>query len=247
MRSSRKCGTFLGAFGPPGFTYTGNSAFLDEGDGNFRIKFLTSGILTLYRKTVVDVFLVGGGAGGRRSNNYGGGGGGGRTLTQSGLTLLRGVEYPIVVAATQTAEADPGNTSAAFGLSAQGGTQATAQNGGAGGSGGGSGGTESGQRGAGGTNGGNGAGTTPGAGQGATTREFGETTGDLYAGGGGGYTKAGGPGGGGNGYGYSGTSIAAMSAADNTGGGAGGASGGTQYNYGHGGSGIVVIRNHRAV
>ena len=217
MRSSRKCGTYAGAFGAPDFTYTGNSAFLDDGDGNFRIQFLTSGIFTLSRKTLVDVFLVGGGAGGRRSNNYGGGGGGGRTLTQSGIVLLRGVQYSIVVAATQTAEASAGNTTSAFSLSALGGTQANAQTGGAGGSGGGSGGTESGQRGAGGTNGRNGTGTTPGAGQGSTTREFGEVASALYAGGGGGYNKAGGAGGGGHGYGYTGASIAAMSAADNTG------------------------------
>ena len=60
-----------------------------------------------------------------------------------------------------------------------------------------------------------------GKGQGTTTREFGEATGTLYAGGGAG--KNGGGGGGTN---------------------AGDGSGGSQA-YPAGGSGIVVIRNHR--
>lgn len=81
-------------------------------------------------------------------------------------------------------------------------------------------------------------------GQGTTTREFGESSGDLYAGGGGvigGYNNSGGvtstnaytitDGGEGNG------ARGGMSAESNTGGGGGG--------NGNGGSGIVIIRNHR--
>lgn len=85
-----------------------------------------------------------------------------------------------------------------------------------------------------------------GTGQGTTTREFGETTGKLYAGGGGagnilGTPTAGGDGGGGNGGG----NAANMNAAANTGGGGGGQneSGGTTA--GAGGSGIVCIRLHK--
>ena len=80
-------------------------------------------------------------------------------------------------------------------------------------------------------------------GQGTTTREFGESSGDLYAGGGGvigGYNNSGvtstnaytiTDGGEGNG------ARGGMSAESNTGGGGGG--------NGNGGSGIVIIRNHR--
>jgi hypothetical protein len=245
MRTCRRACVYFG--GAPQFIFTGSSTFIDDGDGNYRIKFLSSGILNVSRKVVIDAFLVGGGAGGKRSSNYGGGGGSGLTLVCPSVALQRGTDYSIVVAATQIAEATDGNTTSAFGCSASGGTAASAQYGGAGGSGGGSGGQESYQRGAGGSDGASGSGSTPGSGQGTTTREFGESTGTLYGGAGGGYDKAGGDGGGGNGYGYDGTSTEAMSAAGNSGGGAGGASGGTQYNYGYGGSGVVVIRNHRTV
>ena len=76
-----------------------------------------------------------------------------------------------------------------------------------------------------------------GSGQGSTTREFGESTGELYAGGGGGGPNAsGGAGGGAKGSGGS--------ASKNTGGGGGGSAGGGSAG-GSGGSGIVIIRNHR--
>ena len=87
---------------------------------------------------------------------------------------------------------------------------------------------------------------SPGKGQGTTTREFGESTGTLYAGGGGaggnGSAQAkGGSGGGGNGA-WNGNPQ--TSGAANTGGGGGGMYYGLT-NVGKGGSGIVVIRNHR--
>lgn len=86
-------------------------------------------------------------------------------------------------------------------------------------------------------------------GQGSTTREFGEPSGMLYAGGGGGLSRAydfspspgaGGDGGGGRGGGVrNGTmTITPEDGKPNTGGGAGG--GGAK-----GGSGIVIIRNAR--
>ena len=71
----------------------------------------------------------------------------------------------------------------------------------------------------------------PGQGQGTTTREFGESTGDLYASGGY-YNANNGTNGEGNG-------------ADNTGNGAGGTNNNNKSTVG--GSGIVVIRNHRKV
>ena len=51
----------------PKFTYTGNYQFIDDGSGNWRIKFLSSGTLTFTSlgnaRKGIDVFLVGGGAG----------------------------------------------------------------------------------------------------------------------------------------------------------------------------------------
>ena len=99
-----------------------------------------------------------------------------------------------------------------------------------------------------------------GKGQGTTTREFGEETGDLYAGGGGGGAGGdasqggttvygvGGSGGGGNG---ASRITDAGAGAANTGGGGGGGhhsiiNGSSVYKAsGAGGSGIVIIRNHR--
>lgn len=97
-------------------------------------------------------------------------------------------------------------------------------------------------------------------GQHSTTREFGEANGTLYSGGGGGgggrfvedgetITKApgaGGAGGGGRGAHYNASASAGTA---NTGGGGGGGCYSTTSSYRHasgaGGSGIVVIRNHR--
>ena len=97
---------------------------------------------------------------------------------------------------------------------------------------------------------------TAGSGQGTTTREFGDATGDLYAGGGSGgqwmYLNwpnpiAGGAGGGGAG---GGKNSAAKSGTPNTGGGGGGgtptySTTGISNSGGNGGSGIVIIRNHQ--
>lgn len=49
--------------GIPNFTYTGTYETVDDGDGNWRIKFLTSGIFTLLKpkQLLIDVFCVGGG------------------------------------------------------------------------------------------------------------------------------------------------------------------------------------------
>ena len=181
----------------PEFTYTGNYSFIDDGEKNWRIKFLTSGVLTFTKlgnaKNGIDVFLVGGGcAGGSGSwdanNGYGKAGSGGYTKTQKGIQIAANTAYNIVVGAGgQSAFASGGNSSA-FSIIAAGGTKL------GGGSGGGAYGNN--QINNGGSDGGNGdpQSTTnigadsygsPGKGQGTTTREFGESTGDLYAGGGG--------------------------------------------------------------
>lgn len=190
--------------GIPDFSYTGTYAIVDDGDGNKRVKFFTSGTLIMSRTCVVDAFYVGGGAGGGGGYIYQtGGGGGGYTATHHTITLTANVEYPIVIGAggsgTKTTVGGNGGETSAFGFSISGGAGVN------GGSGGGSSGRSSvaahnAQGGAGGSDGGNGAmsynyvggtgGTSElhynGVGQGTTTREFGEPDGELYSGGGGG-------------------------------------------------------------
>ena len=231
----------------PKFTYTGTYEYIDDGGGNWRIKFLTSGVFTPLKEMGIDAFLVGGGGGGGQNSSthkLSSGGGGGYTTTQLNITLTAKTAYPIVIGAggapsTTVGTGNGGNTTA-FSQTANGGNGgrwskagfAVVANGGSGGSGGGDCAQDiqikayDGQSdGAGGTNSGNG--------QGTTTREFGESTGTLYAGGGGAYAYTGEKGNGGSGGGANG----GESAVDNTGGGGGGG--------GYGGSGIVVIRKHK--
>ena len=258
----------------PTYTYTGNSQLIDDGNGNWRIKFLTSGTLTFTNVgngiNGIDVFCVGGGGGGGGgygpSYTGGGGGGGGYTKTSKGVTVNAGTAYSVTIGSggtpsyVQQTAAGSGGTTSALGVSAAGGAGGYGGYygggvGGKGGSGGGSGGQMYNgiDAGVGGENGGNGTnasnGTSEGGkGQGSTTREFGENSGTLYSGGGGGAgaTKnaAGGAGGGGNGAKEQTGSVNSTNGAANTGGGGGGNfywNSGTGY----GGSGIVVIRNHR--
>lgn len=213
------------------YTYTGEHEKIDDGNGNWRIKLKSSGILTFINlgkwDGKLDVFCVGGGS----SNPYNMGGSGGNTLTAA-TTVAVGTAYEVQIGAGGTNRGKGGDTT--FGtFKALGGDPA-------GGTGSGGGGTSSTNAGAGGTDGG--AGLLGGRqGQGTTTREFGETDGDLYSGGGGGASSSnnfhaeGGAGGG---------AKAGTAAADNTGGGAGGSEFGVAWT---GGSGIVVVRNHREV
>lgn len=240
------------------YTYTGGHEKIDDGSGNWRIKFKSSGTLKFTNlgkwDGKLDVFCVGGGGAGGSGywdagNGYGKAGSGGYTTIQKSVQSTENTSYNIVIGAGgQSAFAAGGNTTA-FGVTANGGTKL------GGGSGGGAyGNTEVNN---GGSNGGNGDPQdaanigidhwgSPGRGQGRTTREFGEPTGTLYAGGGGaggnGSAQAhGGAGGGGNGAwnGHPQTS-----GTENTGGGGGGMYYGLTV-LGKGGSGIVVIRNHR--
>lgn len=239
----------------PAFTFTGVSQLIQE-SGGWKIKFLTSGTLTLLRKVTLDVFCVGGGGGGYTgSNSAGGGGGGGYTNTGYGIDAEAGT-YEITIGNGAVHDSgEQGGTTSAFNVLALGGYTATSSgtgaNGGSGGGAAGSTGTNN-VGGSDGSDGGDfvGSSTTRkgGAGQNATTREFGETTGDLYAGGGGGSSSqgsvSGGDGGGGNGGGSA--SASATNGEANTGGGGGGyyRSSGSET-AGDGGSGIVIIRNAR--
>lgn len=211
----------------PEFTYTGTSTLIDDGKGNWRIKFLTSGVFTPVKDMLVDVFLVGGGAGGRYSvmPNEAPGGGSGYTTTASSIQLTAGTAYDIVVGAGGE-KAAAGGKSSALGSEAAGGKagsgSANSAKGGNGGSGGG--GKNGGE---GGVDGADGGGTNGGTGQGTTTREFGESTGALYATGGG----------------SSKSTTVGQSGDANTGDGGSGYQGGSAA--GTGGSGIVIIRKHK--
>lgn len=261
------------------FTYTGQyNERLEDGV----VEFLTSGVLTFKKETPIDVFMVGGGSSGNSGRTTqpdsdadgSGGGAGGYTKTLLNIIPRARQGYQVIIGsggAEQTSKLSFGNaggTTSAFGSSVSGGApKTTARNvGGDGGSGGGQGGaraasTQAGR--AGGVDGGNGgyynAAGSGGTGQGTTTREFGESTGKLYAGGGGGgssnYTVVastnggnGGGGGGGNGAGYSANATAGT---PNTGGGGGGGAGKTTSSSlergvgAAGGSGIVCIRLHK--
>lgn len=235
--------------GLPNFTYSGEHALVEE-DGGWKVRFLTSGTLTLNKKATVDIFCVGGGGGGNKNMNSGGGGGGGYTATKENVILNAG-EYVITVGAGGNAASPGGETSFADVLAVNGGLQGTTNAGGNGGSGGGSGSNGST------TNGGSGgydgsdgesmgSSDIGGTGQKSTTREFGEDNGTLYAGGGGGgamsNSKSAGVGGDGGGGDGGKMNDSATSGEPNTGGGGGGSRNGSA---GAGGSGIVIIRNAR--
>lgn len=264
------CGSPVCAGGKPKlkFTYTGDYVVRKDGV----VELHSSGTLVFINPAVIDVFMVGGGGMGGVMTNPGissgaGGGGGGYTATARKQSVSGSINVIIGQGATsqshQSGKQYGGTTTFGSILSANGGESAYytpqyegtyALNGGAGGSGGGS------QSGTGGENGGDGQtvgfgsyNSKGGAGQGATTREFGEENGKLYAGGGGGgvsqsaVVTPGGNGGGGSG-GYkltSGHSQNPTAGADNTGGGGGGGATitGSGPNGAYGGSGIVCFRD----
>jgi hypothetical protein len=268
---------------------------ISDGGSNWRIELKESGNLNVKVATNIDAHLVGGGGGGGRCGFYdyyggtsgGGGGGGGYTLTQSNISLSV-QNYPIVVGAggdyaSITVYSDKGGrrgedggASVAFGYTANGGIGGGAGDGGNGGSGGGGGshyGYQSMPPGAGGSDvssvGSKTYGSTTitgGTGQGTTTRDFGESTGTLRAGGGGGAGGrfkvngneqnhdggAGGQGGGGKGGRWYTEYVRGSDGVDNYGGGGGGglvprmgSVPSLEVQSGRGGSGIVIIRNAR--
>lgn len=239
----------------PDFTYTGSYKITDDSgkeisvtQGDWRIRFLTSGTLTFSALNGadkgIDVFCVGGGAGGQRNEDSGygtmrPGGGGGYTTTTKKVSVKENTPYSVVVGAGGAylgyvkggSYGNSGGKTSAFGCEANGGYAAYAAAGNSpGGNGGSGGGSAAGN--SGGTNGGNGGGassTDPygnalpsnarGLGQGTTTKAFGESSGELFSNGGSGGSNS-------------------ASGAANSGTGGGGAGG-------SGGSGIVIIRNAR--
>ena len=251
--------------GTPAFTYTGNYKIENEGTADWKIKFLTSGTLVFTEEPPrIDVFLVGGGGSGSITawSNYDGasGGGGGYTTTITNIVVSSSNEYAIVIGdggartTVGVGAGKDGTASTAFGASASGGKGGGNYAGGAGGSGGGNGEWNKGKKaGIGGSDGSDGGPSevqnlTGSKGQGTTTREFGESDGTLYAGGGGGsgmtsgISAKGGAGGGGDG-----SNDIGADGTPNTGGGGGGS--GRKAATGNigsaGGSGIVVIRAHK--
>ena len=187
------------------FNWTGGDGtyqVIDDDGGDWRIKFPYSGTFTPLKNMVIDAFLVG--AGGGKGYTRCGGGGAGYTTTVRSIVLAANTSYSIVVGAAGTngrssgSDGTNGGTTSAFSAVAAGGKGSTTGKGtqgiglsGSGGSGGGGyniSGVHA-QRSAadGGTDGTDGTTITSagGTGQGTTTREFGETDGDLYAFGGG--------------------------------------------------------------
>ncbi len=94
------------------FTYAGDYTIINDGNGNWRAKFKTSGnkTLTMNKSTDIDIFAVGGGGGGGAGNPGnsntlyagGGGGGGGYVKTCSDLSVSGSIT--ITVGAGGTAE-----------------------------------------------------------------------------------------------------------------------------------------------
>lgn len=219
----------------PKFTYTGTYEYIDDGGGNWRIKFLSSGVFTPLKAMTIDAFLVGGGGSGAvgLSSGVASGGGGGYTETFKKIELTANTEYYIEIGAGGYLNVTSGmnklgvtgGTTKAFGKSVPGGNgggnnTGSLTHGGDGGSGGGA------PTGSGGVNGSDGTGANAGSGQGKTTREFGEESGELYSRGG------------------NGDKANPSDGNPNTGDGGGG-----KHYYSiktsSGGSGIVIIRKHK--
>lgn len=214
------------------FTYTGDYEIVQDDDtpiddfsqwnGNWKIRFLTSGVFTVTKfhnfDGTIDVFLVGAGGVGAH-----GGGGSGYTKTGMGINLVKDTRYEITVAGS--VKSGQGGTTTAFSLAAKGGLASGQENeGGNGGSGGGTWKSPGGKDGEDGSKNGDG---SPGKGQGSTTREFGDPEGRLYATGG-------------SGADYS----SPTDRSPNTGNGGNGNDSGQNVESS---SGIVVIRNAREV
>lgn len=268
------CGSPVCAGGKPKmkFTYTGDYVVRKDGV----VELHSSGTLVFLEPKVIDLFMVGGGGAGgsdARQTVVGcGGGGGGYTRTVRSFAVTVNKAYTVTIGAGAEASRTvdkPTSGSTSFGdFSVEGGgsvqlnrsSSADYTVGANGGSGGGDGLYSKSTGGEGGSDGGSGglgsSSGLPASGQGFTTKEFGEPTGKLYAGGGGGGTyisaqspvyALGGAGGGGDGAWGAGANQtqAAEAGGANTGGGGGGGVGvGGVANIigGSGGSGIVCFR-----
>lgn len=241
----------------PDYTYTGNVEWYNEEKTILKLK--TSGVLTLTKDCIADVFCVGGGGSGGTGNDSdgfaGGGGGGGYTSTLR-LSFSAGTQYAAVignggasVTGWATSGKDGGNTSISDCVAFGGKGAKNIRLGGDGGSGGaGSGNVAVGN---GGTDGTDGATTATsfassagGSGQHSTTRAFSDSSFEPFSGGGGSATYAnkygGGGGGSQGGIGSSNSDGKGGNGVENTGGGGGGGVNGKPS--GAGGSGVILIR-----
>ena len=115
---------------PYDITYTGDCTVIDDGDGNWRVKFLTTGTFTSINNANIDIFLVGGGGGGNYS-----GGGGGYTKTVKNVDISGNTNYTITIGAGGNNAA--GGKTSAFDFAANGGARGENTYAGSGGSGGG--------------------------------------------------------------------------------------------------------------
>lgn len=79
------------------FSYSGNCKILQDSNG-WRIKFTSSGTLRFYVNARIDAFVVGGGtAGGNGYHVADNPGKGGATIKSSGISLVKGTDYNVVV------------------------------------------------------------------------------------------------------------------------------------------------------
>lgn len=111
MIGRTNCGAGGSGGGLPEFTYTGTYMLVDDGDRNWRLKLLTSGIFTPAKNMVIDVFLVSGGQGGfgGYTEYVMGGGYGGSSATHTSVVLTAGAAYAVVIGAGGTGGAPGGN------------------------------------------------------------------------------------------------------------------------------------------
>lgn len=101
------------------YTYSGGmSQLFDEGSGNWRIHFLTSGTFTSNANASIEAFLIGGGGAG---NQKGGAGGGGYSATASSISLLSNEPYEIIVGGGGELSGAAGINTTAFGYTGTGG------------------------------------------------------------------------------------------------------------------------------
>lgn len=105
-----KARLFYSASTPFAFTYTGSYATEGNLEGNFVIRFKTSGTLTIgdlgNTASKIDIFMVGGGASGGVGYGMGGdygmgghGGGSGYTKTVKSLSIAKGNTFKIIIGA----------------------------------------------------------------------------------------------------------------------------------------------------
>jgi len=105
---------------PYQFTYSGNCQIVDDGDKNWRVRFLTSGTLKFNMNVDVDSFLVGAGGSGycdvmSSYDTWGCGNGGGGYHAVMSHSMLKGTQYTITIGQPN------GGSTTAFGKTVAGG------------------------------------------------------------------------------------------------------------------------------